>query len=58
MIARILVNMLKMVLEMIISKSINAFIRGRQILDHILIANECLDSILRSGELKVVCEWT
>jgi hypothetical protein len=43
-IAKILANMLKMVLEKIISKSQNTFIRSRQILDPILITNEWLDS--------------
>jgi hypothetical protein len=55
-IAKILANMLKMVLEKIISKSQNTFIRSRQILDPILITNECLDSRLRSHEPGVICK--
>jgi len=54
-IAKVLANRLKSILE-VISKSQSAFIKGRQILNLILIANECLDSILRSGEPGVLCK--
>ena len=54
LLAKVLAHRLQGVLDKLISDSQNSFVRGRQILDSVLIANECLDSRLKSGVPGVI----
>ena len=54
--AKVLANRLRRVIDKVVSPSQNAFVEGRQILDAALIANEVVDSMLRRNDGGVVCK--
>ena len=54
--AKVLANRIKRVLDKVIYKSQNAFVKDRQILDAVLIANELVDSTLRRKDQGMVCK--
>ena len=53
---KVLANKLKLVLNKVISNAQNAFVEGRQIMDAMLIANEAIDSIMKSKGGAILCK--
>ncbi|RVW31016.1 LINE-1 retrotransposable element ORF2 protein [Vitis vinifera] len=56
LLAKVLANRLKKVLDRVVSVDQNAFVRGRQILDASLVANEVIDYWYKRKEKGMICK--
>ena len=56
LIAKVLANRLKKVMNGLVNPAQNAFVEGRQILDASLIANEVIDSMQKRKERGILCK--
>ena len=56
LIAKVLANRLKKVMNGLVNPAQNAFVEGRQILDVSLIANEVIDSMQKRKERGILCK--
>ncbi|KAL6331982.1 hypothetical protein AAG906_020335 [Vitis piasezkii] len=54
--AKVLANRMKGVLAKVISTAQNTFVEGRQIMDAVLVANEAIDSIVKSNRGAILCK--
>ena len=56
LLAKVLANRLKKMINKVVSIFQNAYVEGRQILDAILISNEAIDSMLKSNRVGELCK--
>ena len=56
LLAKVLANRLKRVVNRVVSSAQNTFVEGRQILNAMLIANEAIDSMFKRNESGVSCK--
>ena len=56
LIAKVIANRLKKVMNGLVNPTQNAFVEGRQILDASLIANEVIDSMQKRKERGILCK--
>lgn len=57
LLAKVLTSRLKKVVVKVVQKYRNAFIKGRQILDAVLIANEVFDCIMKNDAHGILCKF-